>query len=95
MEKVNLNSENSLKEMKTLQDSFKSLEGKLQKKIPEFAKPHDVDPTNERILSLRDCTNVQDIIEEFDELVFEADTGTLLCEICFVDNPSQCSKNQI
>ena len=29
MEKVNLNSENSLKEMKTLQDSFKSLEVKL------------------------------------------------------------------
>ena len=65
---------------------------KLQKKIPEFAKPDDVDPSDERILELRDCRTVEEIIETFDELVLEEETGTLLCEICYVEKESQGSK---
>ena len=92
VEKANLNSENSLKEIKILQDNVNSLALKLQKKIPEFAKPDDVDPSDERILELRDCRTVEEIIETFDELVLEEETGTLLCEICYVEKESQGSK---
>ena len=92
VEKANLNSEKSLKEIKILQDNVNSLALKLQKKIPEFAKPDDVDPSDERILELRDCRTVEEIIETFDELVLEEETGTLLCEICYVEKESQGSK---
>ena len=64
---------------------------KLQKKIPEFAKPNDVDPSNERILELRHYRAVEEIIEIFDELVWMEETETLLCEICYVEIESQGS----
>ena len=49
---------------------------KLQKKISEFAKPDDADPSDERILELRDCRTVEEIIETFDELALEEETDT-------------------
>ena len=44
---------------------------KLEKEIPEFAKPDEVDLYEERILSLRDCKTVEDITDTFIELVFD------------------------
>ena len=62
---------------------------KLQMKIPEFAKPEDVSPLDERILSLRDCRTIEDIIENFEELVVEEETRSILCELCFVDKEAK------
>ena len=50
----------------------------MKKNIPEFAKPDDVIPTDERIVELRKCDYVQDIIETFSELVFEKETDSIL-----------------
>ena len=56
--------------------------------MPEFAKPDDVIPYDERTNSLYECKTVQDIIETFDELVFEEESESLLCELCFVEKES-------
>ena len=48
---------------------------KLEKKIPEFAKPDGASPYDERI-------------KVFDELVVEEETDMLPCELWFVENES-------
>ena len=43
-------------------------------------------------LLMKELWTVEEIIETFDELVLEEETGTLLCEICYVEKESQGSK---
>ena len=93
LKNIDLKSDDSLNEIKLLRDNINSLSSKLEMKIPEFAKPDDVQPIDDRIVNLRDCKTIGDILETFEELVFEEETGTLLCELCFVDKESQGSKS--
>ena len=88
---IDVNSGQSLQEIKILKENVTSLESKMKKNIPEFAKPDDVIPTDERIVELRKCDSVQDIIETFSELVFEKETDSILCELCFVEKGEQGS----
>ena len=88
---IYVNSGQSLQEIKMLKENVTSLESKMKKNIPEFAKPDDVIPTDERIVELRKCDSVQDIIETFSELVFEIETVSILCELCFVKKEEQAS----
>ena len=89
---LDVKSGDSVNEIKLLRETVTSLALKLEKKVPEFAKPDEASPYDERILSLRDCKTVGDIIDTFDELVVEQETGLLLCELCFVDKESLGTK---
>ena len=81
-------SEDSYTEIQHLRESITTLVSKLEKKIPECAKPDDASPYDERIKLLQDCKTVEDIAESSDELVVEEETDMLLCELCFVENES-------
>ena len=89
---IDMNSENTLHEVKLLKDSIKTLESSLKKKVPEFAKPDDVAPSDSRIAELTKCKTVEDILETFPELVFEEDTNKILCELCFIDKEAEGSR---
>ena len=93
LKKVDLKSDDSLNEIKLLRDNISSLASKLELRLPEFAKPDDVQPIDERIVNLRDCRTVKDILETFEELVFEEETETVLCELCYVDKESKGANN--
>ena len=49
---IDLNLEISLNEIKLLRENISTLASKLEKKMPEFAKPDDVSPYDERTNSL-------------------------------------------
>ena len=85
---IAVKSDDSCDEIKLLRESIANLASKLEKKIPEFAKPDEVGPYDERINALRDCKTVEDIVETFEELVVEENTGLILCELCFVEKES-------
>ena len=89
---IHITSEESKQTLKELKDDINSLAAKLQMKVPEFAKPDDVSPFDERILNLRDCRTIEQIVEVFDELVYEEDSGSLLCELCFVNKEAEGSR---
>ena len=55
LKKVDLKSDDSLNEIKLLRDNISSLASKLELRLPEFAKPDDVQPIDERMVNLRDC----------------------------------------
>ena len=85
---IAVKSGDSYTEIQHLRESITTLVSKLEKKIPEFAKPDDASPYDERIKLLQDCKTVDDITESFDELVVEEETDMILCELCFVENES-------
>ena len=92
VKKIDINSENSLQEIKLLKQNVVSLESKLKKNIPEFAKPDEIIPCDERILTLRQCETTQDILDNFHELVYEKESESILCELCFVEKEIQGNK---
>ena len=73
---IHITSEESKQTLKELKDAINSLAAKMQMKVPEFAKPDDVSPFDERIINLRDCSTNEQIVEVFDELVYEEDSGS-------------------
>ena len=89
---IHITSEESKQTLKELKDAINSLAAKMQMKVPEFAKPDDVSPFDERILNLRDCRTIEQIVDVFDELVYEEDSGSLLCELCFVNKEAEGSR---
>ena len=65
LKNIDLKSDDSLNEIKLLRDNINSLSSKLEMKIPEFAKPDDVQPIDDRIVNLRDCKTIGYILETF------------------------------
>ena len=65
----------------------------MKKNIPEFAKPDDLIPTDDRIIDLRKCDDIHSILEAFHELVYEKETESILCELCFVKKEGKGSLN--
>ena len=56
-------------EIKFLRESIETLVSKLEKKVPEFAKPDETSPSDERVELFHRCKTVDDIVEIFDKLV--------------------------
>ena len=38
---------------------------------------------------MKDCNTVEDILNTFDELVYEEETQTILCDLCFVEKEGE------
>ena len=58
---IAVKSGDSYTEIKHLRESITTLVSKLEKKIPECAKPDDASPYDERIKLLQDCRTIDDI----------------------------------
>ena len=86
---IDMNSQTSLKEILLLRESVEALENKLKKKIPEYAKPDDVIPEDTRINELNGCATMDDVLETFEELVYEEQTNIVLCELCYVEKEGE------
>ena len=79
-------------EIKFLRESIETLVSKLEKKVPEFAKPDETSPSDERVELLHRCKTVDDIVEIFDELVVEKETDIVFCELCYIEKESVGAK---
>ena len=50
-------------------------------------------PTDDRIKDLTKCDDIHSIPEAFYELVYEKETDSILCELCFVEKEGKGSSN--
>ena len=53
--------------------------------LPPIAKPHDIEPCDERIKQLQVCRSVQEIMDIFQEFQYRQEDGYVMCKLCCTD----------